>query len=143
MNCNIKKEKDHSKEWYRGVHLTQREMMLLGFRDKEWEAYLDEERGDLCQVIMETMLYAAAQRYHLGENGCKALYLDSLRLINESRALMREYGTEAGNAYEIKRTGKNVENYYIREELRKMGINVGDWERAIECDVITGEVTMQ
>lgn len=142
MNCNIKKEKDHSKEWYRGLKLTNREMLLLQFRDAEWEKFLEEERGDLCRVVMETMLLAAARRYHLAENGMKALYEDALVLINEARAQFREYGTEAGNGYEICRTGKNVENYAIREELRKLGVDVANWESEVECNAETGEVVI-
>ena len=132
MRPNIPKYKEAGKEYYRGRRLSPAERMLLQFRDAEWEAFMDQERADLVRCVMECFLYAAAQRYHLGAAGVKKLYEDAIRDIWESRALFRDYGS--GQGYEIQRTGHNAENVYYREELRKMGVDVGAWEDGITID---------
>ena len=40
--------------------------------------------------------------------------------------------------YELAATGKNVEDYYMREELRKKGCEVLEWERGVTMDAEGG-----
>jgi hypothetical protein len=55
---------------------------------------------------------------------------DMVRCRAEAR---RELRIQDGE-YVLAATGKNVEDYYMYEELRKKGADVLEWERAVRMD---------
>lgn len=60
-------------------------------------------------------------------------------MILEARAALRELSSGAG--YTLMATGKNVEDFYMMEELRKKGVNLKQWEDSTKIDPETGEIT--
>lgn len=59
--------------------------------------------------------------------------------MTEARAALRELSS--GADYTLQATGKNVEDFYMMEELRKRGVNLKQWEDSTQIDPKTGEIT--
>jgi hypothetical protein len=56
----------------------------------------------------------------------------------ESRAEIRHDLRIQDGAYELAATFQNVEDYYMREELRKKGCDVLEWERGVTMNADGG-----
>ena len=100
-------------------------------RMREYEAYA---------TAMEiTMLYALAtmEKDPFGPVRLRRAWEAMIRCRVEARTMLRRQDGE----YRLAATAKNVEDFYFREELRKMGVDVEAWTRAMEINFETGEVT--
>lgn len=91
-------------------------------RMREYEA--------VANAMLVSMLYVlATKRGH----GPKRLREDWEWMI-EARAEIRSALRTQEGQYELAATFKNVEDYYMREELRRRGCDVIEWERHVEMD---------
>lgn len=115
-----------------------------GMTDRElkaWnlvEKYRAEEYEAVVDVIEISFLYAMASREkdRYGAVRCKQMWQDMIRARVKARAMLRR--CEGG--YTIEATGKNVEDFFMREELRKIGVEPWEWQKHMSINVDTGEV---
>ena len=56
-----------------------------------------------------------------------------VELIEARAEARRDLRVQAGT-YQLAATGKNVEDYYMREELRKKGCDILAWEKGVKMD---------
>lgn len=120
---------------------------IMGMSAKEaraWdltEAYRMREYDAMATVMIMSMLYYLATN-EKDPHGAVRLRQDwegMVRVRAEARAALRELSS--GADYTLQATGKNVEDYYMMEELRKKGVNLTQWEDSTQIDPKTGEVT--
>lgn len=97
------------------------------------DAYKREEEkklADFAEAMIlaeEIFLLAAYRVYGYAEIRGYRLWKEAFELREEARMSLR-----AGGHYEDAGMGKNVEDYAIQEELRKIGINVRKWLEGAE-----------
>jgi hypothetical protein len=105
------------------------------------EAYRMREYDAMATVMIMSMLYylATNEKDPMGAVRLRQAWEGMVRVRAEARAALREMSS--GADYTLMATGKNVEDYYMMEELRKMGVNLKQWEDSTKIDPKTGEVT--
>lgn len=97
------------------------------------DAYKREEEkklADFAEALIlaeESFLLAAYRVYGYAEIRGYRLWKEAFELREEARTSLR-----AGGHYEDAGMGKNVEDYAIQEELRKIGISVRKWLEGAE-----------
>ena len=97
------------------------------------DAYKREEEkklADFAEALIlaeECFLLAAYRVYGYAEIRGYRLWKEAFELREEARTSLR-----AGGHYEDAGMGKNVEDYAIQEELRKIGISVRKWLEGAE-----------
>lgn len=96
------------------------------YRKREYDAYAYAEEL--------SVLYMLAVEYGFGKIRLKRAWK---RLI-KNRVLVRHELRRQG--YIIKDTGKNVEDIYMEEELRRRGVNLKQWIDTLEFNAETNEV---
>ena len=92
------------------------------------------EYDAMATVMIMSMLYYLATN-EKDPHGAVRLSQDwegMVRVRAEARAALRELSSGAG--YTLMATGKNVEDYYMREELRKKGCDILAWEKGVQMD---------
>ena len=92
--------------------------------------YRMQEYEAVANAMLVSMLYVMATKRGHGE---QRLREDWEWMIRARAEIRRDLRIQEGN-YELAATGKNVEDYYMREELRKRGCDVIEWERHVEMD---------
>ena len=101
------------------------EMVQEAYRKEE-----DKRLADLEEVLIlaeECFLLAAYREYGFAAIRGHRLWKAAFELREEARTSLR-----AGGHYEDAGMGKNVEDYAIQEELRKIGISVRKWLEGAE-----------
>jgi hypothetical protein len=120
---------------------------IMGMSAKEaraWdmtEAYRMREYDAIATAMIMSILYYLATKEE-DPHDLVSLRQDwegMVRVRAEARAALREMSS--GADYTLTATGKNVEDYYMMEELRKMGVNIKQWEDSAQIDPKTGEIT--
>ena len=94
------------------------------------EAYRMREYEAMANAMLISMLYVlATKRGH----GAQRLREDWEWMIEARAEARRDLRVQAGT-YQLAATGKNVEDYFMREELRKKGCDILAWEKGVEMD---------
>lgn len=129
MKARIKTARDERDELIKDV---------MGMSDadlrawKRTEKYRMKEYEATANAMLISLLYALSineQDPH-GATRLRRDWEDMVRCRAEARRDLRvQMGT-----YELAATGKNVEDYFMYEELRKKGADVLAWERAVRMD---------
>lgn len=96
------------------------------------------EMQDYADALDATMLYTLHQELGLGAVRLRRLWEAMIRNRIEARLFFRD----GDGTYEELPTGHNIEDLGIHAELRKIGVNLKEWEEEeIHVDDKTGEVT--
>lgn len=98
-------------------------------RTEKWRM---EEYEAMANAILISVLYALSINEQ-DPHGAKRLRRDWEDIIRCRAEARRDLRVQMGT-YELAATGKNVEDYYMYEELRKKGADVLAWERAVRMD---------
>lgn len=93
-----------------------------GYRMQEYEA--------VANAMLISMLYYLMTEEHRGAVTLRRAWEGMIRYRAEARKDLR---VQMGS-YQLAATGKNVEDYYMREELRKKGCDILAWEKGVEMD---------
>lgn len=94
------------------------------------EAYRMREYEAMANAMLISMLYVlTTKRGH----GAQRLREDWEWMIEARAEARRDLRVQAGT-YQLAATGKNVEDYYMREELRKKGCDILAWEKGVKMD---------
>ena len=101
------------------------------------EPYRMREYEAMANAMLISMLYYMMTEEHRGAVTLRRAWEGMIRCRAEARKDLR---VQAGT-YQLAATGRNVEDYYMREELRKKGVNLNEWENSTKIDPTTGEVT--
>ena len=120
---------------------------IMGMSAKEaraWdmtEPYRMREYDAMATVMIMSMLYYLATKEEDPHDpvSLRQDWEGMVRVRAEARAALRELSS--GADYTLMGTGKNVEDYYMMEELRKLGVNIKQWEDSTQIDPKTGEIT--
>ena len=114
--------------------------MFSHMSDKEvraWkltEPYRKREYDSYAYAVELSVLYMMAVEFGFGKIRLKRAWK---RLI-QNRVLVRRHLRE--NGYVIKDTGKNIEDTYMEEELRKRCVNLKEWLGTVVFDIENNEV---
>lgn len=132
MNANIPTEQDKNIALIRKYFPDMTEADAKAWiRTTKWRM---QEYEAVANAMLVSMLYS--QMVHRG-HGELRLRQDWEWMI-ESRAEIRHDLRIQDGAYELAATFQNVEDYYMREELRKKGCDVLEWERGVTMDAEGG-----
>ncbi len=96
------------------------------------EPYRMQEYEAVANAIIISVLYALATQEN-DPHGAVRLRRVWETMIRTRANARRELRKQDGE-YRLEATGKNVEDYYMREELRKRGADVLEWERHVQMD---------
>jgi hypothetical protein len=98
------------------------------------EAYRMQEYEAIANAMLVSMLY-----YFASEQGYGAVRLRRIweGMIRTRVTIRRDLRIQDG-AYELAATYHNVEDYCMREELRKKGCDVLEWEKGVTMDAHEG-----
>ncbi len=99
---------------------------------KRTEKYRMKEYEATANAMLISLLYALSINEQ-DPHGAKRLRRDWEDMIRCRAEARRELRIQDGE-YVLAATGKNVEDYYMYEELRKKGCYVLEWERAVRMD---------
>lgn len=102
-------------------------------RTEKWRM---AEYEAMANAILISMLYALSINEQ-DPHGAKRLRRDWEDIIRCRAEARRDLRVQMGT-YELAATGKNVEDYYMYEELRKKGADVLEWERGVTMDAEGG-----
>lgn len=102
-------------------------------RTEKWRM---EEYEAMANAILISVLYALSINEQ-DPHGAKRLRRDWEDIIRCRAEARRELRIQDGE-YVLAATGKNVEDYYMLEELRKKGADVLEWERGVTMDAEGG-----
>lgn len=91
------------------------------------EPYRMQEYEAVANAMLISMLYYLMTEEHYGAIKLRRAWEGMIRARAEARRLLR---VQEGR-YELAATGKNVEDFFMREELRKKGCDVLAWERGV------------
>ncbi len=91
------------------------------------EKYRMMEYSAVADTILLSMLYYLATEEGYGPLRLRRAWEGMVRVRAVARVDMRELSS--GKEYKLEATGKNVEDFYMREELRKRGCDLKAWER--------------
>ena len=105
-------------------------LLTAPYRRKEYEAVVD---------TMEMSVLYALRTLEGDEHGYVRLRRIWEQMIPTRVKLRTELRIQDGE-YVIADTGKNVEDYYMREELRKIGVVPWEWQKHMTINEETGEV---
>ncbi len=94
------------------------------------------EHEATADAMLISMLYYLATK-EKDPHGAERLRQDWEGMIRCRAEARRDLRVQEGR-YELAATGKNVEDYYMREELRKKGADVLEWERGVTMDAEGG-----
>lgn len=100
------------------------------------EKYRMMEYSAMGDVMIMSILYYLATEEGRGAVTLRRAWEGMVRTRAEARAALRQQSGE----YKLEATGKNVEDFYMMEELRKKGVNIKEWEDSTRIDPKTGEV---
>lgn len=113
-------------------HMTDKEkrawLLIEPYRMQEYDAY--------SEATEITLLYALAKEFGFGASRLRRAWEAMIRYRVEARAILRQQEGE----YQLAATAKNVEDFYFREELRKIGVDVQKWLDGLKIDFEKGEV---
>lgn len=115
-------------------YMTEREgkawILTEKYRMQEYEAVVD--------AIEISLLYGLAhmEKDPFGPVRLKRAWESMIRARVKARTMLRQCDGE----YKLAATGKNVEDFYMREELRKMGVTPWEWQKHMTINDETGEV---
>jgi hypothetical protein len=98
------------------------------------EPYRAREYEAMANAMLISMLYYLMTEEHYGAIKLRRAWEGMIRYRAEARKDLR---VQEGR-YELAATGKNVEDYYMREELRKKGCDVLEWERGVTMNADGG-----
>ena len=99
-------------------------------------AEVDERMNGYATAYDATTLLTLHWKYGFDAEQLRQFWEDVIRLRADCRTAFRDDG------YEEQRTGKNIEDTAILEELRKIGVDLPAWERErVNIDQKTGKVT--
>ena len=104
---------------------------------KAWnrtEKYRMAEHEAMANAMLISMLYYLMTEEGRGAVTLRRAWEGMIRARAEAR---RDLRVQEGR-YELAATGKNVEDYYMREELRKKGCDVLEWERGVTMNADGG-----
>lgn len=96
--------------------------IVAPWREQEYEA--------MANVMLISMLFYLMTEEGRGAVTLRRAWEGMIRARAEAR---RDLRVQEGR-YELAATGKNVEDYYMREELRKKGCDILAWEKGVEMD---------
>lgn len=89
-----------------------------------------QEYEAVANAMLVSMLYALM----IGRgHGAQRLREDWEMMIRARAEIRRDLRVQEGE-YKLAATYKNVEDYYMREELRKKGCDVLAWEKGVQMD---------
>ena len=100
------------------------------FDDRRWE-----ELNAYATAVDATIMMTLHNRYHFTAKILRAIYQDMVRTRVAYRHFFRDEG------YQLRETGKNIEDTAILHDLKAIGVDIKAWEDGIEYNVNTGEVT--
>lgn len=86
----------------------------------------DQTRGDYVEAVMETAMLAAHTTFGAGALRLERFYRETIRPRVDAINACRN-----GGAYEVAETSHNAEDFGIREELRKIGVDIHLWESQV------------
>ena len=91
----------------------------------EYERRRREELEAYAKSLDETMLYAlhTFPKTHMGRKLLREFWVYMYKTRLQARIFFRD----GSSAYNEQETGKNIEDLGIRAELRKIGIDIGEW----------------
>lgn len=92
------------------------------WREQEYEA--------MANVMLISMLFYLMTVEHYGPIKLRRAWEGMIRCRVAARKAMRQQD----GVYILEHTGKNVEDFYMREELRKKGCDVLEWEEGVTLD---------
>ena len=133
MKANIRTAQDERDDYIKDV---------MGMSDadlrawKRTEKYRMKEYEATANAMLISLLYALSINEQ-DPHGAKRLRQDWEGMIRCRAEARRDLRVQEGR-YELAATGKNVEGYYMREELRKKGADVLEWERGVTMDAEGG-----
>lgn len=106
---------------------------------KAWnrtEKYRMQEYEAIANAMIISMLFHFATKDN-DPHGAIRLRQDWEGMVRCRVEARRDLRVQDGR-YELAATGKNVEDYYMLEELRKKGADVLEWERGVTMDAHEG-----
>ena len=129
MKANIKTAQDERDEYIKDV---------MGMSDADLRAWKRTEKYRMreYEAMANAMLISLLYYLMINEqdpHGAKRLRRDWEDMIRCRAEIRRDLRVQEGN-YELAATFQNVEDYYMREELRKRGCDVIEWEKHVEMD---------
>lgn len=89
-----------------------------------------QEYEAVANAMLVSMLYGLMIRRG---HGAQRLREDWEMMIRARAEIRRDLRVQEGE-YKLAATYKNVEDYYMREELRKKGCDVLAWEKGVQMD---------
>lgn len=98
------------------------------------EVYRMREYEAMANAMLISMLYYLMTVEHYGAVKLRRAWEGMIRYRAEARKDLR---VQAGT-YQLAATGKNVEDYFMREELRKKGCDILAWEKGVTMDAEGG-----
>jgi hypothetical protein len=96
--------------------------IVAPWREQEYEA--------MANVMLISMLYYLMTEEGRGAVTLRRAWEGMIRCRVAARKAMRQQD----GVYILEHTGKNVEDFYMREELRKKGCDVLEWEKGVTLD---------
>lgn len=99
---------------------------------KRTEKYRMKEYEATANAMLVSLLYALSINEQ-DPHGATRLRRDWEDMVRCRAQARRELRIQDGE-YVLAATGKNVEDYFMYEELRKKGADVLEWERAVRMD---------
>lgn len=127
MKANIKTAQDERDEYIKDV---------MGMSDTEFAAWKRTEKLRMreyeatANAMLISLLYYLMTKEKRGAVTLRRAWEGMILARAEAR---RELRIQDGE-YVLAATGKNVEDFYMYEELRKRGADVLAWERAVRMD---------
>lgn len=134
MKANYNPKVDPLEGWTFPSGMTEKEkrawVLTAPYRQREYESVVD--------VVEMSCLYGLS-KLDKDAHGSLRLRRDWESMIRALVKTQAELRMQDGE-YVIAETGQNVENYYMREELRKIGVEPWEWQKHMRIIKETGEV---
>ena len=127
MKANIKTDQDERDEYIKDV---------MGMSDadlrawKRTEKYRMKEYEATANAMLISLLYYLMTEERRGAVTLRRAWEGMIR----NRAMARHDLRIQDGEYVLAATGKNVEDYYMTDELRKKGADVIEWEKHVQMD---------
>lgn len=128
MKARVPTEKDRTEAMIKQYFPDMQEADVRAWiRTTKWRL---KENEAMANVMLISMLFYLMTEEHYGAIKLHRAWEGMIRLRAEARKAMRQQD----GAYTLEHTGRNVEDFYMREELRKKGCDVLEWEQGVTMD---------
>lgn len=117
------------------VTLTAREAKLVEMVWAEAKRQYEEETQEWVKAVMGYNLVYLNGRFHYTGKTLTEIYKGSVQMLYDVKSDFRPSGSEKH------RIGRNTEDYWYREQLRVLGVDLDKLEESAKIDEKTGKVT--